>query len=354
MIFTTIQPADPPVLQLPSPPVLNGRRPKVRVPGWLQKPGGDQISAFYPRSAQSSQLPGEAVIRCIVYVDTRLRNCTLLSEKPIGFGFGSAAISLSSVMRMSPGEIDGKPTSGFPATIPINFALPPVPGDDPDHPLLRRPGFSAAPTSEQIKAAYPQKALTEGRTGIGDIRCIVEKRRLTHCRRKDVADPYGFNDAARSLAPLFELWDYAGVYAFEGFSVDVKILFEAKASVDPGFEGDPVWLETPDDKTLAGAFPAAATAKGHSAVTASLVCTIGDDGRPRDCKVLGVAPEAMDVAHEAEGLAHLYRASMWSLWNRPTAGVKVRVTIDWGRQEPSPDYVPRAKVPKVDGFSVGL
>lgn len=92
-------------------------------PDWRRKPSGDEMAHVYPQAAADKGLSGRATISCYVRLDGTLRDCKVLSEKPVGFGFGEAAIELSQSFEMYPGIRDGVPQEST-VRIPIAFSLP--------------------------------------------------------------------------------------------------------------------------------------------------------------------------------------------------------------------------------------
>jgi TonB family protein len=103
-------------------------------PDWSEKPTGEQMAAYYPHVAQAVGLSGRATISCEVTEVGQTVNCKVLSEQPLGMGFGGAAVELAQYFRMKPMQVDGTPVGGAHVTIPIKFLMPqppPLPADAP-------------------------------------------------------------------------------------------------------------------------------------------------------------------------------------------------------------------------------
>lgn len=130
-------------------------RPVVEEPKWDIKPSGDEVAEYYPAAAGSRGLDGRATISCAVRASGILSNCLLVSESPEGYGFGEAAIKLSSRFKMKPRMVDGVPVEGGSVRIPISFSSP-----EPDPQSLKPVEATAAPTltSEQYAKALGQAA----------------------------------------------------------------------------------------------------------------------------------------------------------------------------------------------------
>ncbi|MGA0603009.1 energy transducer TonB [Caulobacter sp. KR2-114] len=82
------------------------------------------IMRYYPERAQRLGVEGKAVISCTVNAEGRLADCAVVSEDPPGFGFGDAAVKMSSIFKMRPKAQNGIPVGGGKVTIPIRFQLP--------------------------------------------------------------------------------------------------------------------------------------------------------------------------------------------------------------------------------------
>ncbi|MGH6911666.1 MAG: energy transducer TonB, partial [Phenylobacterium sp.] len=95
-----------------------------QAPYWLRKPSGDDIAAVYPREAALRGLDGAGAIQCEVGPQGSMTSCVIVEESPAGYGFGLAALKLSTRFKLKPMERDGVPVSGGTIKIPIRFRLP--------------------------------------------------------------------------------------------------------------------------------------------------------------------------------------------------------------------------------------
>jgi TonB family protein len=89
---------------------------------WLKTPNGDDMLEVYPSKAFANGLAGQATLVCQVDASGSLKDCFVIDESPAGYGFGDAALKLSSKFRLKPPFRNGVPVGGR-MTIPIRFAL---------------------------------------------------------------------------------------------------------------------------------------------------------------------------------------------------------------------------------------
>jgi TonB family protein len=95
----------------------------VRNPSWLRKPTGDEFARVYPRKALVNRVSGRAALNCRVTVTGALETCVVIDEGPVGFGFGAAALKMSSAFVMRPETVNGVPVTGAQVNIPIVFGM---------------------------------------------------------------------------------------------------------------------------------------------------------------------------------------------------------------------------------------
>lgn len=81
------------------------------------------------------------------------------------------------------------------------------------------------------------------------------------------------------------------------------------------------WAEAPSVADVAAAYPAKARAANAGGM-ANLSCTVGHDGRPRDCVALGESPSGLGFGFAARKLAEKMRITQSGL-----AGQEVRVPV---------------------------
>ena len=128
----------------PRPEVMGPYRPD-----WLERPTGEDMSAYYPRHAARNGIAGKVIIRCQVMADGRLQACVIKEETPPGEKFGEAALKLSRKFRMIPPS-DPNALPGE-VTVPMQFQVPPR-GEftQQDHQMLVASGLGIAGVATAI------------------------------------------------------------------------------------------------------------------------------------------------------------------------------------------------------------
>jgi hypothetical protein len=129
--------------------LIRDRKPAVVVsPNWIAKPSDEDLSAAYPEAAityenikrggralvQKTMFGGHALVACDVIYRGRIRsptdpspvatveNCEVVSEDPVGKGFGAAAAKLIQEKALfTPKTIDGVPTGSHIVRVPVTF-----------------------------------------------------------------------------------------------------------------------------------------------------------------------------------------------------------------------------------------
>lgn len=92
-----------------------GKGPPIRHPGVItlptvaSLPTREALLAFHPRTHGGPATAGYADLDCLALVNQHVTDCHVVSESPIGQGFGAAASSLSRLVLVFPGADDGNP-----------------------------------------------------------------------------------------------------------------------------------------------------------------------------------------------------------------------------------------------------
>jgi protein TonB len=128
----TVPPLPIPPLPAPTPPAPEPPAPEaprapvqkvITNPDWSARPSGEDMARYYPEQAQRLEAAGNVVLNCIVTAKGTVAGCTVLSEDPMGYGFGEAALKLSRLFKMKPRMVDGQAVEGAMVKIPIAFRI---------------------------------------------------------------------------------------------------------------------------------------------------------------------------------------------------------------------------------------
>lgn len=91
---------------------------------WLHKPTASDMSRFYPEKAQREEQGGGAVVACDLDAAARLNACRVVREWPADYGFGEAALKLTSIVQIDPKSVDLNDPARNRLVMPIVFATP--------------------------------------------------------------------------------------------------------------------------------------------------------------------------------------------------------------------------------------
>ncbi len=92
-------------------------------PDWIKKPTASDVERSYPKAALRSGVWGTGAVRCEVPAGGgTLTGCKVIYEEPVGYGFGTAILSITPVFQVSGAMRDGQPVEST-VVIPINFTL---------------------------------------------------------------------------------------------------------------------------------------------------------------------------------------------------------------------------------------
>lgn len=83
--------------------------PEITNPRWVRQPR--DLARYYPARALAREQTGSVLLNCRVDVGGAL-HCSVLSETPVGWGFGDAALRIAQDYRMVPATRDGVAVEG--------------------------------------------------------------------------------------------------------------------------------------------------------------------------------------------------------------------------------------------------
>jgi hypothetical protein len=275
---------------------------------------------------------GKAVISCIATIHGALRDCRVESEQPADLGFGAAAIALAPQLLMRPALVGGKPVEAR-VSIPINWAnmsgmSAPVGASSRVYTQLP---WTAAPTVDQVMAAYPEKARLSGLGGTVIMACRIGKEGgLSQCESvRELPAGHGFLRAARSLVGRFRTpVQSSDGESIVGSRVHLNVAFAPGSPDMPsGLVGRPRWVAVPEIRDLAAVVPE--TAKKAKVYKARVVmtCSVMADGKVDGCAVESEDPASLGYGAAALSLTNYFRLAVWTEEGLPTVGGRVRIPL---------------------------
>lgn len=78
------------------------------------------MAMYYPDLAQRMEKSGDASVRCTITAKRSLTDCAVVTESPMGYGFGAATIRLAQHM-----QVNGSFHDGSTITLPISWRIAP-------------------------------------------------------------------------------------------------------------------------------------------------------------------------------------------------------------------------------------
>jgi TonB family protein len=113
------------VLTPPETPASTPQHPHVERARVNRMPEQDDVDRLYPARALERQIRGRATVQCVVTLEGRLQDCSVVRETPTGRGFGDAAVSLAQRHTTAfPEDHDGEPVANSTLRITYTFVPP--------------------------------------------------------------------------------------------------------------------------------------------------------------------------------------------------------------------------------------
>lgn len=263
-----------------------------------------EIAAVFPKTAFDRKVSGYAVLNCTADEAGREVDCRVVKEDPVGMGFGEAALALVTKERVKTKDANGVSIVGQRFYSDFRFLAP---GD-------ANPDWLRKPTGEDLAAAFPTRALQEGKAGKAAMKCSVTiEGFLEHCTvLSESPQDYGFGAAALQLAPQFRMSPkIRGGQAVPGGEVTIPLNWGASAGGPAATFGsrrlmvDPPWDAAPSFAQVRAAWPA--DAKGLDSGQAALRCNVSPEGALKGCEVISEIPKGKGFGRAAKSLSGAFR-----------------------------------------------
>jgi TonB family protein len=310
---------------------------KVVKPDWIKKPSSEDLFSAWPTAAKGG---GVGRIKCTITLQGTLRGCKIDSESPAGEGFGAAALALAPQFVLRPLTVNGAARESE-ITIPITFQCPDgmqsgsflKPNCRPEtmgtSRILSGVVWGAAPTFDDVLAAYPDKARERKASGVASLSCIINATgKLGDCDvMSEQPENLGFGSAARKLAAKFG--EPANFAPDKTKRSAVRLTFAFDKGLLDGAHavGRPKWTSGPTMAQALALYPKAALADNIKEGRATLRCRITEGGVLADCASVSELPADKGFGAAALALMPSMRVQTWSEEGLPVVGGEVRVPI---------------------------
>jgi TonB family protein len=278
-------------------------------PVWDKAPDRADWAKAYPAKAAQAGMSGAVQMRCSASEAGALQDCTVISEAPIGQGFGAAALSLAAGMELKPTTADGKPVAGRSFIVPVKFD----PGVLQGGTTITEPDWVRTPTNDELVRYFPANAAPAG--GRALLHCYVTNRGfMDRCSVSDETPPgRGYGGAALAVTDLFVMRPMTvDGEPVGGADINIPIRFEA-SNHNPPSPGSTVkvfsvapWIGAPSAAEMAAAFPKSAIGRVSSAHVV-MRCAIRNDGALTACERVSELPGSEGFAHAADSLIKDFR-----------------------------------------------
>jgi Zn-dependent protease with chaperone function len=327
----------------------------IEMSGDADDPGSDV--ALWPGEALSQNYDGWVTLRCGFDVHGLAEKCDVASERPLGKGFGKAALVMRPMFKIEPVQgLDG-PIEAI-KTVAIRFRAPKayaIPDEGQRAPfgqygdlgqgarsggvgggrisgrpvtMLDYPVWARAPGFDDLAAAYPAKG--GGIEGYAVAHCRVRRSGdLEGCEAtKETPEHHGFGLAAAKLAEAkFKIPPQLAAAAHSNaLWVDVPIRLPPPNAIDRTIDA-PAWLTSVDPRTTPKIFPPEAVASGLTTGAGVARCTVGADGTLANCAPESAQPAGLGFAEAAAKLATGMKMNLWANDAAPVAGGVVHVPV---------------------------
>lgn len=308
-----------------------GRTEPTGTPDWLRRPSGEEIARYYPAEAMDKSVSGRVTVLCSVLATGMLENCSVVSESPVGMGFGEAVIQMAiHEFRMKPTTSTGASVAGASVRIPVVLLAPTY----SNRSIITEAVWDAAPTFEDVAAAWPA-SVGDLATGSAVLRCRTistgELRNCTIAGQTPKGAPFG--EAARTLVGKFRVKFSPGDLEKYGRS-DIAVSFRFYNPATPAGQAKkvekPDWIVRIDPQKVVALYPTAAADAGVKEGVGVADCLVAPDGRMTDCRVAREAPADLGFGPAAVLAVSLMQMDPWTPEGRPVAGARVKVPIRFG------------------------
>ncbi len=313
----------------------NAEQDVDKAPNWKRAPSEQDFLSVFPTAALQAGKGGKVVLSCRITVAGAPTGCAVVSETPPGLGFGQAALAMIPQMLFNPAIKNGKPVEFSELRIPLSFAAPEAStgsrikgGVDSTstYKVLSRVPWTATPSLEDVWSAYPPEARSQKRNGRVTLECIIQRDgALGSCSSQNLdADSSDFLPGAKALAKKFRApvaFDEGGSTA--GVHVLVPFDFRWDQAAVPTFSTKLPWVAIPAGESFEAELAPVLKSAGVRSIQVRAECSVGPDGRLKDCAVMGSTPEIANLQPVIDRLAPGFILPRWTDTGATYSGGKV-------------------------------
>lgn len=199
---------------------------------WRRAPTFEQVLASYPEKARAAKVGGVAILDCRIGKEGGLSKCQTIREQPMGYGFASAAKSLSPLFTTPVDAKGGGTAAGARAHVNVTFAASTL---ETTEPVIGKPKWAAVPQINDVTAVAPAaaKAAKVYKARVVMACKVVAQGIVEGCAVKS-AEPtgLGYDQAALMLSKYFRLavWTEEGLPTVGG-TVVIPVRFDLESAM---------------------------------------------------------------------------------------------------------------------------
>jgi TonB family protein len=202
-------------------------------PTWRIAPTFADVAGVYPANARGAA--GHVVLQCRVVSDGGLRNCSTVTEEPLGKGFARAAYDLVAHFHVSAESFPAKDSD--PTYVDVPFRLIDPKSDEFQQRRIGAPNWRLALDPNKVAQVFPETAAAKGiATGRGVAKCsVAADGALVDCQEMPgEPDGLGFSHSAVVIAQSMAMnpWTDEGA-PVDGSTIVLPIRFNLASGTPP-------------------------------------------------------------------------------------------------------------------------
>ena len=193
---------------------VDGRKVIPPTLNWRRAPNYDEVLAVYPKKAKDAHISGLVSLQCAFTGKGTLKGCEVMREEPAGYGFATAAKSLTKLFEAPDLSAESKDFKWTKFVVQLPFAF--VPEMLTGREIRGKPTLVATPTADELGGVF-KKAPKDAKTIRVALGCtILQGGGMADCAVKS-EEPAGheYGEEALKAAPSFRF----SAWSMEGYPV---------------------------------------------------------------------------------------------------------------------------------------